>query len=296
MDGLDEIINLRIKNVDELSKNTKRAMATHLKIFKHNNVPIDKEHLVFNMKSTLDRLINIKGEPISDAYKCAMIVTIKRLFPDAKVSTKEYRKKQNRQTEELTEVINIGTKIINYIAQSLAENPQFQDGLLYDTYLAILFMAYTGLRISEVYQIQYPTLSAILAEEKVQIKTKTNDTGVYVPMSAHLASLINLIIENRDYYASQETTFRDRLKKKRIDQGYVILSSESQLYIKLKMIVSQFDDSNRVTFNTFRKCSTSALMNRNYISEAQAFNRHTTVETTSRFYTAANAEDIDNVF
>lgn len=287
-----------LKHVDELSANTKRSRETHIRLFNYNNIPIDKENLVFKMKETLDKMRTMKNKPLSNRYKCALIVTIKQLFPESNISTKGYREtKENRASEPSSEIINMGIDIINHSANTLASNIQITNIAIYDTLTAILLVTFTGLRISEVYNLKLNMFDDIRNERKVQIKTKTNDTGIVIPYTQHLETLMTIIENRYDYYNTQALTFRDKVRDKRSQSKYVIRSAESGLYPHLKEIIAQFEPGIKVTFNTFRKCTTSALLNNNFIEAAMTINRHTTPQTSAEHYGVVQDNMItENIF
>lgn len=282
----------RVMSVDELAKNSKKAMKTHLNLLKLNSIDPTEENLVFNMEETLNKLKNKKGEPISNPYKCAIITTIRRLFPASKVSNKNYR---NRQIPTDPESIKQALDLIDYAINTIKNVKPLKSAITYETLIAALFITFSGLRISEVMDLTFEMLYAIKDGRKIQIKTKTNSTGVEVPLTTHLDTLIDIIFDRKDYYQSQKLTFKERKRAERWKNDYVFSFSDSLMYSELRLLSQQINPRSSISFNTFRKCTTSALMNSNFIEEAALFNRHTTPETTAKYYTALDTSIVESL-
>lgn len=221
----------------KLASSTLKSSNSHIKLLKRNNIPLTEQSLTINTEKMLNRLIDVKGVPLTDSYKRQIGMTIKRLFPNADISLASYNKERSRHRSSQTRVASdefmnsvrlIRAASVNII-QDVYIHKRIDDIGLYDASLGILLVLSTSLRLAEIRQLKTTHIPTIRANEPVGIKSKaSHSTRIIAPNDLLLTSFST--IEAQRLYVKEYLKIKksDMIKCKqqyRFDKHFIIITS-----------------------------------------------------------------------
>jgi hypothetical protein len=301
---LDELLRLgNVASIDTatLSDTTLRSMVSHIRLLKRNGIPIKRETFIStDPLKILHGLKDMKDKPLQDQYKRQIAMTIKRLYPDLKFSLGELSKHPYQGSTRLTSVSfnhNI-RKIVDFASEfvkTVTQQGDLRDLGTYDTCLSVLLTLVTSLRISEILDLQMTDLESIEKDKPIYIRTKGNRNVARRIVPNELLLMLILIIKSQRPKVEKfmnnsynESTARNHIRKHRLIEQYVIISSSDFMRKKLREIAASLIDSSKndfpIGFNVFRKYVTTMLVEKGGEKLAQAMNNHSSVNTTLDYY------------
>lgn len=294
-----------------MSGATIRSAISHVKLLQANNISISTKSFLAGTNRLLDSLKNRKGETLSLGYKIQLGVTIKRMFPESDVDINVYKEKTNSLKTSRASNVNFMSKVKRLLQEASLYlgtiNPSeiINDIGMYDTCTAIVISSCTSLRISEIMQLKMSDATSILRGLPIFIKSKgSGKESRNVAPNDILVRLLKLLARHRPIINGNPESKMHKgaaSKQLRLQNGYIIISSESHITKKLKELAAVHElHFDVLGFNIFRKYITTMLVNRGGHLVAQAMNNHTSLNTTFNHYTTltsdASEKTYDSIF
>lgn len=293
-------------------------MTSHIRLLKRNGYEIDSNSLTSDPKRLLESLRDRKDKRLKAKYKMQIIATLKRMFPKDFHIGHDYLKslRSDRENESKpigcraasTEFMNAIRRLV-HVAQSFVKSTcsmeRIEDLALYDTCLAILFSVSTSLRINEIMQLTMDHLDSIRRNERVFIHSKGSvghKTQRTIGMNNLLMAIINVVKSQRQkalaaVQTSHQTNHSPLFKSIRVREKQVIFSSVTFMYKKLKELAAtnsiqlpRNEGISSLGFNSFRKYTTTLLVNDGAHMLAKTLNNHSGLGTTLRNYNVMHTE------
>ncbi|UHB41781.1 VLF-1a [Macrobrachium rosenbergii nudivirus] len=168
----------------------------------------------------------------------------------------------NLYTEEEEKVI---INMINFYVNHFISNYKYKNNKILDNVsFAVILTVATNLRISEIKQLRKYHLRQIIDNKIINIKTKKKLSGIYILSHKWLIETILKNVEDK------------------YDDALLIQVSTATInkHIKLKLQ----DTSIKCGIQGIRKITTTQLIKDGDIKLAQTFNRHSSAETTAKYY------------
>lgn len=293
---------------DKLLPNTIQSSVSHINLLKRNGVPINHDALVRDTNKILNSLKMRNGKPVKDSYKLQIGRTVKRMFPDADVDLKRYNKSRSMGPTRISspDFMRNMQKIINIASQMVqAAYTDIEDIGIYNTALVVLLSLSTSLRISELLQLRMSDLHSIETRRPLNIKTKGRRGARVLMANDLLLAMVNAIRMQR---SNVEECMRRRVADNhsvsmidRLTNEFIIICSESYMRRRLKELAAPVIDprtlkSNILGFNTFRRVTTTLLVDNGEHSIAQAINNHSNMNTTLRHYNVQTTQASEDAF
>lgn len=292
------------KTKGQLAKKTLLSRESHKKLFAFNNINLSDElYFVGKANSILDNMKDKKGKFLKNGYKAQLAITLKHIFPTLDVDIKRYKikSKQERRLEDPGFIDKL-LKLAEYAAKKVdvITRTKIVDLGQYETCITILLIVSTAMRINDILQLRLINLDEILKNTLVSITIKGGVKTRFIPKNEILTSIINHINKNREKvenFLKYSLSNKDVKRVDRINNHFVITSSESLLFQKLK----QESALNTIKipilgFNSFRKLTTTILIKNGGLGIASALNNHSDINTTEEYYNIASSDAVGRVF
>lgn len=285
----------------KLSNSTLRSTASHIKTLKRNNVALTEDSLTLNTVYMLDRLVDIHGKLLTDAYKRQIGLTIKRMYPQHDISLEPYNKTRQRKSKTrmasekfVTEIRMIRDETVN-ILNAVEKQRIIHDLGLYDTCLSILLTISTSLRINEILQLKLMHIPKIIANDPIGIKSKSSNNIRFIAPNDLLVNVFTTLQRQRSLVKQnimqKKLDHASKFQMNRLESGYLIMSSEDYMRKKLHELSASLGiKSDILGFNVFRKHITSVLTSGGGHFIAQALNNHSSVNTTLDHYNVVTSQ------
>jgi len=277
-------------------------MRSHIKLLRRNGVELSRELVDSeDMNTLLDSLLNTKNEQLSPEYKVQIAATLKRLYGSksmqlnmtpylSQIKRKPAHMESYEHMKGLKELIKKSAEIL----MQLHTQPTLSDDLsLYDVALATIMTSCTSRRISELHQMTMSDLDLIVENRPIFIHVKgkksTTTKCQIVPNDILMACITNAK-QNRSKLiaAVNDSRFSNRhpeYKTSRVQDGYLFVTSVSQLRKRLKQFAVMFSiNLSNLGFNRFRKYITTLLIGGGGHTLAKFVNAHSNINMTITNY------------
>ncbi|MGI4816403.1 MAG: tyrosine-type recombinase/integrase [Janthinobacterium lividum] len=265
------------------------------------------------MNTLLDGLVSTKNEKLSPEYKVQIAATLKRLYgsKNMQINMTPYlsqikRKPANVESYEYMNGLKELIKKAAEILMQLHAQPTLSDDVsLYDAALATIMTSCTSRRISELHQITMSDLDLIAESRPIFIHVKgrksTTTKCVIVPNEILMACIANAK-QNRSKLiaavnASRFSNRHPEYKTNRVHDGYLFVTSVSQLRKRLKQFAVMFSiNLTNLGFNRFRKYITTLLIGGGGHTLAQFVNAHSNINMTITNYDLGTRNTMEKTF
>lgn len=295
----------------KLSTSTLKSIISHINTLKRNNISIDEQTLTINTVQLLDRLLDLKGKPLSDSYKRQIGMTIKRLYPKADISLKPYNKSHNdsRRNKSRTRIssdsfIESVRKVRDAtisILQTVDIQRRIEDLGQYDACLAALLTLCTSLRIEEVRHLKMFHIDKIRNNQTIGIKSKQSYASRVIAINDLLEATFSTIERQRQYVkdniAIKKYDHASRYQEYRLESDYIIMSTADYMRKKLHEIAASVGvNIETFGFTVFRKLTTTVLIEGGGFLTAQTMNNHSTLNTTLEHYNMQTSKSVQKTY
>lgn len=298
----------------KLSKTTVQNSVSHINVLRRNGVTIDEVNLTHNTVDMLDRLVDRKNKPLTMDYKRQIGMTIKRLYPNARINLSKYnvdRRRRNRleafntQNDSAIQYVQavkmVRDQSINVLR--MAQNQQAVDDLgLYDAAVAVLLTIATSLRIRELWQLRLEHMPEILKSQRITIHSKSNKNVRSIAPNDLLKHVFTTIEQQRPLVTNNiamKNNQNIRQQIERLNSHYILISSDDFMTKKLKDLAAMAGVTAALPtfgFNTFRRYITSTLVEGGGHYVAQSMNNHSNLDTTLDHYLVVGPESMQRTY
>lgn len=295
-------------DVTKFSASTLKCSVSHIKTLQRNNVLMTRQNLMENANKILDNLQDKHGKPINDLYKRQIGMTIKRLFPEAKINLKIFNRARSGASQNTrvssSKFVADGRRIINRASElinSVYKTKSLDDLGMYDTCLAVLLTCCTSLRIGEILQLKLEHMNKIIQMEPINIKSKHDNNLRQIAPNDILLSTFDAIVYQRSevekYLLRRAYDFTVNHQAKRLKEHFIILSSEDYMRKKLHELAASLKIESKILgFNMFRKYITTLLIEGGGHYTAQSMNNHNSLDTTLDHYNVVTAKTMEDTY
>lgn len=261
---------IKLLHASKLSASTVRSVLSHIRTLERNGIQINRDSLVTSTVETLNKLKDKNNKSLTSQYKRQIGMTIKRLFPGENINLKPFAKERgNVKSTRLSSSVFVGylKKIIeraSFIIGLVNKKEYIHDLGLYDTCIAILITSSADLPLHDILDLKIKHIDNIKNNQSIDIKTKGYKNLRYIAPNDLLLEVFNSIIAQRDK-VKKNVDMRifessDKHQKKRIDDNFIIVSSEDYMRKKLhELAASLLIPKGVLGFKAFRSYHTIIL-------------------------------------
>lgn len=277
-------------------KNSKSHWRTLLRNKTKGRIELTKKNLTQNVVSILDKLRDMKNNPLKHDYKRQIGNTIKRIFPDISISLGQYEKAQKTDKneierltpEQIDDLRSMKDKAAEIIHEVYEKN-EIEDLGLYDACIAVLITTGSSCRIEEAIQLKFKHMEQIEKNEPIGIKSKGSHNVRIIAPNELLQDIFIVVKSQRHlvqtFIKNKTMNTARQIQRNKFNQQYILISSSSYMQKKLHelaMLIGK--DYTNLGFRKFRKYITTLLTKNGAFKTAQKMNNHKHFDTTLKHY------------